>query len=150
MELSAELWESTVGSITGDQAQGLAERRVNPRVGLRCRTNIAIYENGVLQPPVNVWTRDISKDGIGVMSARYLSPGTRFVVRLPRKHHKDPLLLLCTTRNCDELADGIYAVGATFGRAISAPQKPAAPAAGAAPGHSEDDEVNRIRKAIVS
>lgn len=150
MELSAELLESTVESVTGDRGQGEAERRVNPRVGLRCRTKISIYENGVLQPPLAVWTRDISKEGIGIMSSRHLKVGTRFVIRLPRKHGEDSLLL-CTTRNCADLADGIYAIGASFARAISASAKPssgAKPQAGAP--NADDEEVNRIRRAIVS
>lgn len=113
MELSAELLESVLSSVRSDPARGAAENRKSPRVPLRCRVTITPVEGGSLGAPMHVWTRDISRGGVGLVCSKYVRTGTKFLVQLPRRFEK-PVPILCIVRNCTELADDIFAVGATF------------------------------------
>jgi hypothetical protein len=114
MELSAELYEKTIRDIKGDVAAGAQDRRSHPRVGFRCKIQIIPINGGVVGKPVDVWTRDISRGGISVISSLKLKVGERFALRLPRGEGEQPLGLLCTVKTVHELGSGVYALGAAF------------------------------------
>jgi hypothetical protein len=153
MELSATLFETTVRAIKGDEVPIGPDRRSAPRVGLRCRARVFLYDKGVLGESMSVWTRDLSREGIGLMCGRKMEVGDRLVLPLPRPGHSRPLVLLCTVGHCTPIATGMYAVGTSFvevsaHHAIPAPAV-AAHHAGEAESHSEDYE-HRISASILS
>jgi hypothetical protein len=114
MELSAELFEQTIRLFKGDGSQIKNQRRCHPRVGIRCHIKIVPIEAGVPGEPIEVWTRDISRTGIGVISSQKMKAGDRFVVRFPRADETAPLGLVCTIKCCTQLSKGVYAIGAVF------------------------------------
>ena len=63
--------------------------------------------------PREVWTRDLSAGGIGLLSPDKMRLGSKFIVRLPR-HGGGFLCLLCSVQNCVEKENDLYAVGASF------------------------------------
>lgn len=63
--------------------------------------------------PREVWTRDLSAGGIGLLSPDKMRLGSKFIVRLPR-HGGGFLCLLCCVQNCIEKENDLYAVGASF------------------------------------
>jgi hypothetical protein len=119
VELSADLLKSMLSGIKTEQGKGVAEMRQAPRVSVRYTVKVAPYNNGTLGQPIRVWTRDISSGGIGLLHNQRFEVGSRFIIQLPRERGK-PLLLLCTVRNCDEISDHLYAVGASFAEVAGA------------------------------
>jgi hypothetical protein len=127
MELSADMFESTIRALKGDQI----EKRKHPRAPARFKLKIVPYQEPGKDGPMEVWTRDISAGGIGLTSYVRLKVGMRFVIRLPRPDGA-PLCLLCTVKNCVEQTKGVYVIGASFMALVAAPTATApAPTAGA-------------------
>ncbi len=114
MELSAELFEQTIRLFKGDGSTIKHQRRAQPRVGIRCRIKIVPIEAGVPAEAIEVWTRDISRTGIGIICSHKMEAGDRFVVRFPRANEARPLALVCTVKCCSQLSKGVYAIGAIF------------------------------------
>jgi c-di-GMP-binding flagellar brake protein YcgR len=114
MELSAELFEQTIRIFKGDGAAVKKQRRSQPRVGVRCHLKIVPVDAGNIGEPMEVWTRDISRSGIGLMTSQRLKIGSWFVVRFPRADEEAALSLVCTVKCCTQISHGIYAIGATF------------------------------------
>ena len=98
MELSAELFEATLHRIKGDGGTGGVERRTTPRVGLRCPVKLLPVKNGAMGTPIAVWTRDISRCGIGVMSSKRMKEGEHYVLTLPSTQEHSQVVLYCTVR----------------------------------------------------
>jgi c-di-GMP-binding flagellar brake protein YcgR len=114
MELSAALFEQTIRSFKGDGSSVKNQRRSQPRVGIRCRLKIVPVESGVARAEIEVWTRDISRGGIGMISSQSMAVGSRFVVRFPRATDMPALAMVCTIRCCNQLSQGVFAIGAVF------------------------------------
>ena len=117
MELTASMLQETLSRIKSDKMEGNAARRMRPRVGLRCTLMIMPYQDGACGRPMKAWTRDISNGGIGILCAASMAKGAQFVIQLPRNNSK-PMILICTCRNCNELADGLFGIGATFAEVV--------------------------------
>jgi len=109
MELSAELVQSTINRLKGDQVN----QQKHPRAPLRVRLKIVPYENGTVGSPIEVWTLDISCGGLSIISSMPMRTGRKFIVRLKQMDDM-PLYLLCTVRNCTELAKNVFRVGSSF------------------------------------
>lgn len=108
MELSAELLHS-LSHLKGDQV----ERRTHVRAPLRLRLRITPFDGGTAGEPFDVWTRDVSAGGIGILACSPMAAGRKFIVSLPRLD-EPPLYLVCTVRNCSEMTHRLYAIGASF------------------------------------
>lgn len=119
IHLSVELLHATVHGVKSETV----ERRENPRFPLRAKVGLIPYENGACGKAVEVWTRDVSASGVGVLYAKPMRAGRKFIIRLPRRDDS-PVLLVCTVRNCTELAEGIYAIGASFAEITAPPEQP--------------------------
>lgn len=109
VELSVELLQSTLSALRSDPI----EQRRHPRAPVRAKVKIVPYKDGALDKPFEIWTRDISSGGIGIVSPRGLAKGEKFVLRLPRCEG-EPLYLLCTVKNCVIQAKGVFVIGSTF------------------------------------
>jgi hypothetical protein len=131
-ELSAEVFESTLRGLRGDAVHN----RKHPRAPMRVKLKLFPVERHGVGKPREVWTRDLSTGGIGLLSADVMRAGSTFIVRLPRQE-SGFLCLLCTVQNCVEQAKGCYAVGASFVE-ITHSSKQAA-----------EDELHRISQAVL-
>jgi len=109
MELSAELLRSTIAALRSDSVEG----RKHPRAPIRSRVKILPVVSGALGAPVEVWTRDISSGGIGIISPAPLTAGSAFIVRLPDAQG-GAMYLRCTVRNCISQAKQIFIIGSSF------------------------------------
>ena len=120
MELSADLFRKTINSLRGDIQPGVAGQRKSPRVGIRCRLRIITIVDGKPGPAIDVWARDVSRGGMGIVSPTRMNAGDRFVVRFPRLDGDGAQIsVLCTVRNCSEIPQEAFLIGAQFeGRAI--------------------------------
>jgi hypothetical protein len=99
VHLSAENYQEILRSLRSDKRLG-AERRRNPRVGLRARvTLIALTTDGQQGTPQTVWVRDISDGGIGLVVTRPSKRGALFVIRF-KEDPVEHLCLLCQVIQC--------------------------------------------------
>lgn len=131
-ELSAELFESTLRGLRGDSIYN----RKHPRAPMRVKLKLYPVERQGVGRPREVWTRDLSNGGIGLLSSDPMRAGTNFLVRLP-KQESGFLSLLCTVQNCVEQAKGLFAVGASF---VEINHSSA---------NSTDEEIQRISQAVL-
>ncbi len=114
MQLSAELWKSLVSSIRCEHRKGSPEKRKNQRVQIRARITLTPLQDGrPVAGNVDVWTRDISGQGMSFTSNQRFSPQQQFLIELPWPR-KVPLRLLATTRQCRKLADNVYCIGLIY------------------------------------
>jgi hypothetical protein len=144
MDLSAAILQETLAKVKSDKGSGNAARRARPRVGLRCSLMIIPYANGACRRPLKAWTRDISLGGMGILTSISMKAGEQFIVQLPKADSK-PLILLCTVKNCAQLADGLYGLGVTFSEVVR--KEEAAPALPIDQAKAAD--IQRISQAIL-
>lgn len=134
-ELSAELLESTLRGLRADRVHN----RKHPRAPMRVKLTLYPIADRAVGKPKEVWTRDLSSGGIGLLSPEPMRPGSTFIIRLPRNDGGKHLHLLCTVKNCEQQAKGVFAVGASF---VEVNHSSAA--------QSAEDEVKRISQAILA
>ena len=144
MELSAAILQETLTKVKSDKGNGNAARRARPRVGLRCSLTIIPYVNGACRRPLKAWTRDISLGGMGILVSMSMKSGDQFIVQLPKQDCK-PMILLCTVKNCAQLADGLYGIGVSFSEVVR--KEESSPALPTDPGKAAD--IQRISQAIL-
>jgi hypothetical protein len=132
-ELSAEVFESTLRGLRGDAVHN----RKYPRAPMRVKLRLYPVERLGVGKPREVWTRDLSTGGIGLLSPDHMRAGSNFIVRLPRID-SGFLCLLCTVQNCVEQAKGLFAVGASF---VQISHSSA---------HGAEEEVHRISQAVLA
>lgn len=110
VELSAELLESTLYGLRADKIHN----RRHPRAPMRAKLTVYPITDRVLGKPREVWTRDLSTAGMGLLASEPFPLTSKFLVRLPRNEGAGFLHLLCTVRNCDQQAKDVYSIGASF------------------------------------
>jgi hypothetical protein len=69
---------------------------------------------------MQVWVRDISVNGIGLMSSTRFDEGMEFIVRFVREG-RPPLCILYRVRYCRRLSSDLSSIGASFERVMPDP-----------------------------
>jgi hypothetical protein len=109
MQLPPELFEEILAFTRPDPHEDMREA---PRIPLTA-TIVAQPAGGGCGGDVRVHVRDMSPEGMGVMSTRPFEVGQRFVVILPRGTEPQ-VTIVCEVRHCTRVADAIYHVGVLF------------------------------------
>src|SRR4051794_2767016 len=110
-KLSARQFEQITQSLTSDRSVRIHEKREKPRVGFRSTLDVLSVDKTRQCISSSVWVRDISADGLGLVSAEPLAEGAAFVAEFDRTGNS-PLSLLYKVAYCRPLPDGIFSVGA--------------------------------------
>jgi hypothetical protein len=113
MTLTAQLFQQILTSLRSDTGRRFNEQRLGPRVGVRGRIKLlrGAADLAQQQPPIEVWVRDISISGIGLLSSEPMTSGARFRAQFP-KADEEPLTLLYTVVHCKSVSKGLYVIGA--------------------------------------
>lgn len=112
MALTAEMFNQIMKGFKSDHGRRANEQRTNPRVGIHGRADfrlLPLTPGGVR--PINVWVRDLSHDGIGIMHSVALPAGTRFVISFSQKGEK-PLNIIYAVAHTAQVSKGLFAIGA--------------------------------------
>jgi hypothetical protein len=88
------------------------EQRHSLRKNVQGRVQVVPVE-GESRVPFTALLQDLSLTGMGLLQSRPMEVGKRFVALLPRDG-KDPLSIVCVSRFCAQIADGLYRIGAEF------------------------------------
>jgi hypothetical protein len=126
MTLSAELFRQIVDALRSDPT-GEREKRNAPRVGLRVHVHVLLDGK-----PEQLWCRNISASGIGLMHTRALTLGTEFVVCLPAAGLAEPVCISCIVVHCHRQAPERFSIGARILRTLSSEEAAALGITGAA------------------
>jgi hypothetical protein len=124
MMLTAQLFQQILTSLRSDTGRRFNEQRLGPRVGVRGKIKLlrgaADLEHRQL--PFEVWVRDVSISGIGLLSSEPMTTGTQFRAQFP-KVDDEPLTLVYVVVHCKSVSKGLYVIGARLAD-IPQPQAP--------------------------
>lgn len=118
-KLTAEMLTDIVSNLKSDSAGSRGqEKRGQGRVGLRGTLDVIprSFKN-VGNKPLTVWVRDISVNGIGLMSSTVFDAGAEFIARFVREG-RPPLCILYKVRYCRRVSSDLNSVGASFDRVM--------------------------------
>ena len=127
MTLTAAVFKQILSSLKSDTGRRFNEQRNSPRVGVRGK--ISILPLTVNQEPLEVWVRDVSVTGIGLLCPTAFPTGTRFLARFP-KLDDAPLTITYIVAHCKSVSRGLYVIGA---RLAEMPQRKKPPLANVKP-----------------
>jgi hypothetical protein len=118
--LTAEVFKDVISALRSDESSTrLLDKRGSPRVGLRTKLQIVTGPVGPFEnPPVEVWLRDLSAGGMGIVYSHELEPGTTFVAHLPRRQGP-PLRVLYEVAHCKRLSKDLFSIGAKLTRILA-------------------------------
>jgi len=119
MKLSAEMFNEIVSSLKSDDTCTRGhEKRTQARVGLRCALEITpVVFSDKKTKPILVHVHDISKSGIGLVSAAKLEESSEFIANLSRDGHP-PVPILYKVRYCRRLSNELWSIGGLLQRVL--------------------------------
>src|SRR5881394_3600287 len=101
-----------MNSLRSDLGVRTNEKRTKPRVGVRGRVQIApIRPDGTAETLFDVWVRDLSTNGIGILHTKPLAEGSQFEAYFKR-HNDGPLILTYIVAHTKSVVKGLFTVGA--------------------------------------
>jgi len=108
-QLSAELFEEILHNLRGQQQP--KDKREDPRVGVRNRVMVQPMSNPDDTTPLPARVRDLSPNGIGLLTERPLMPQSRFSIRL-EVGGGPQIMAVYRVARCTQVGQGLYGVGA--------------------------------------
>ncbi len=110
--LTADRYQEIVRALKSDGGRHYDEKRGRPRVGVRGRVQIApLRASGQRLPAFDVWVRDLSNKGLGILHTRPLHPGTKFDAIFHRPD-SPPMILTYVVAQTRSVDNGMYTIGA--------------------------------------
>ena len=99
-----------------DSTLSVHERRTYPRIPMQKCLAVIPYREGEAGDVMEVWMRDISQGGIGLVHNQPMQRGDEFLVHLPDQDQDAKLR--CRVTYCAPLmgkaSQGLYGIGARF------------------------------------
>jgi len=96
--------------IAFDEAYVPADRRRDLRVKYRVEAQICSWKENRQGLPFTVRIEDFSPTGVGLIHTAPLDLGSEYLIKVPRPHFDD-LIILLTVIRCKQIEDGTYLVG---------------------------------------
>ena len=118
-KLTAEMLNDIVSNLKSDTSgtRG-ADKRAQGRVGLRGMLDVTPCTfHKEANKPISVWVRDISVNGIGLMSPQRFEEGLEFIASFVREG-RPPRCIRYKVRHCRRLTGDLLSVGASFVRVM--------------------------------
>ena len=120
MRLTAEQYEQIVTSLRSDSTRTRHhEKRHSPRVGLRMQVTVIPCVTGQPAKQYEMWVRDLSTNGIGLIGSEPARVGSYFLAVFKRATN-ETLTVLYRVVNCRQQTDRQYSIGAKLDRVIDA------------------------------
>jgi hypothetical protein len=131
MKLPPQLFAEILSVLRKNDSDANAEKRRTTRMAVWAKLSVHVYDGKTLGRQIMVLARDLSMEGIGVLSGVEMKRDDMFVGHLPRTAtHTCHLIFQAVF--VGRMADGLYNVGCRFigempaDQAAAAPPKPAA------------------------
>lgn len=121
MQLEERTFNEIVTALRlADKQRDWNDRRAYPRVPMQKCMAIIPYRDGATGETADVWVRDISQGGIGLVHFVSMEPDEEFLIRLPQL--TGHAMMLCRVSYSAPLAGetcvGLFGIGARFVRAL--------------------------------
>jgi hypothetical protein len=118
-KLTAEMFNDIVSNLKSDSAAARGqEKRTQGRVGLRGMLEVIPCSfSRESNKPVNVWVRDVSVNGIGLLASLRFDEGAEFIARFTR-YNRPPLCVLYKVRYCRRVSSDLNSIGASYERVM--------------------------------
>jgi hypothetical protein len=117
--LTAEWFSQIIATLKSDTHQTKGhEKRTEGRVGLRCQLDLIPKQGDVIGKPITVWVRDISVNGIGLVSSKPVETGIELIASFAR-HGMPPLAVVYKVRYARRLSGDLYSVGANLKKVVN-------------------------------
>ena len=113
--------ERILGALKASEAEnGGAERRVTPRIPMHNCMAIIPFREGVESERINVWIRDISAGGVGLVHGQKMHVGDRFLLEIkPVGQLQHSIHLVCSVVYCEQLSPHLFTIGGRFKRVVA-------------------------------
>ena len=117
--LTAEVFSDVTSALrSDDNSARVLDKRGSPRVGLRTKVAIVTGSAGPIDAaPIEVWLRDLSAGGMGIVHNHEMERGAPFVAHFPRRLGP-ALRVLYEVAHCKRLAKDLYSIGAKLNRIL--------------------------------
>jgi hypothetical protein len=112
LKLNPQQFANVFESLRKAGSSGGSEKRQTTRMEVQARITLAQLTGDELGKCFSALTRDVSTCGVGVFQHIPSEQDSRFLACFPCG--KRNLVLVCTTRFCRALAEGMFGVGAEF------------------------------------
>jgi PilZ domain len=89
-----------------------SERRQHTRMEVQARVKLAVLQGDAIGTCFTGLTRDVSASGVGIIQSTPAANGARFILAAPGA--KSELHIICISRFCRALAEGVFGIGAEF------------------------------------
>jgi hypothetical protein len=119
MSLTAQHYGEVVSYFRSRAGSAGREKRRASRVAVSGKIDVAVLTKGAAARKFSVCARDLSTNGIGILSSVALEKGQPFVAILPRGK-SEFVHLMCEVTHCGLVADGIFSIGCRFTRVLTA------------------------------
>ena len=118
--LTAEVFKDVISALrSDDNSARVLDKRSSPRVGLRTKLAIVTGHTGPFEAqPIEVWLRDLSSGGMGIVHNQEMERGAPFVAHLPRRQGP-PLRVLYEVAHCKRLSKDLFSIGAKLTRILA-------------------------------
>ena len=142
MRLDSQQYEQVLGVLRTRVPPSGSEKRRTARVELNSQLIVMPIRDGKCPEQVSVLTRDISMEGIGLLTTAPLRKGQKFVTLLPRTA-TETVFVLTEAMYCGVVANGMFTIGCRFVKVL-----PAKSAESLQPISTQ--EVERVRRSVLS
>ena len=117
MRFSADMFKQIIAGLRSDGAgENGHEKRLEGRVGLRSSVDLVPFAaDGKAGKAVTTRVRDLSVNGIGLVSATAFEKNIEFIVAFVREGRKS-LAVRYKVRHCKRLTRDLHSIGASFER----------------------------------
>jgi len=114
MLISAQQFAEIVNYLRNKASVSLgSEKRRTTRMELRAKVICTPINDGMPGQRFSVLTRDLSMEGIGLLTAIPIKQGQQFIAMLPR-NDAETVFILCDVMHCGVVADGMFALGCRY------------------------------------
>jgi len=115
MLLTAGQFKEMIASLRSPSSKG--DRRKSARLQVQASTLIAPLTAKGHDDQFTVLAKDISLEGVGLLSSVALKAGQQILIHLA-KEKGETAYVVCTVMHCSEIADSVYSHGVKFDRII--------------------------------
>ncbi len=113
MLLTAEQFSDILRNLNSDRSGKTAEKRREPRVGVRLEAVVTPLLPGAIAQGQRVTIRDLSRTGINIVCHGPMAKGTQFMVKMLKADQRE-INALYRVCNCNPLGPTHYAVGGSL------------------------------------
>jgi len=120
MLLTAGQFKEMIASLRAPSSKG--DRRKSARLQVQASTLIAPLTANGHEEGFTVLAKDISLEGVGLLSSVALKAGQQILIHLA-KEKGETAYVVCTVMHCSEISDGVYSHGVKFEKLIKGEAK---------------------------